>query len=136
MRLNKNASPLNFKADISPQVMRRINLELSCTDSKRYAKSIVSQKLEELPEWGPKGSELIISRNIKGNKCLGLKMPLDNGFVVSWPIEYLKGKTILSQVMNLHASHLDSTEKTINFLYSKYGLDVFEKSKNAAPHVR
>lgn len=136
MSINNNISPLSFKAKISPQVMRRIDLELPFTESKRYAKETIHKKLQDIPDWGPRDSELVIAKNKNGKKCLGLKMPLDNGFVVSWPIEYLNGKTILSQLMNLHSSHLDSTEQTIKFLHSKYGLDVFERAKIAPPAIK
>ncbi|HIU91503.1 MAG TPA: hypothetical protein IAD26_00055 [Candidatus Limenecus avicola] len=136
MLSNQNVSPLSFKARVSPQILRRIDFELQFTVSKKYAQTTIDRQLKTIPDWGSKGSELVISRNTKGNKCIGLKMPLENGFVVSWPIEYLKGKTILSQMMNLRSSHLNSTVQTIKFLYSKYGLDIFEKAKNSAPHVR
>ncbi len=126
----------SFKAKISPQILHKIDFELNFTESKKFAQSTVNKQLAEIPKWGPSLSELVITKNQKGNKCLGFKMPLENGFVVSWPIEYLKGKTILSQIMNLHSSHLDSTEKTIKFLYNKYGLDIFEKAKNSVPRVR
>ena len=80
-----------------------------------------------IEKWGTPDSELVITKNMQGKNCLGLKLKLNENISGVWEIRNLRGRTILTNLLNLHASHIQSTEKTIMYLFQKYGRDIFIK---------
>ena len=59
---------------------------------------------------------------------MGLKFKVsDKGPVLTMPMVNLRGRTELSQFLNLSRENIDSTENSIKYIYERYGFDVFEK---------
>lgn len=122
-------SHINFTSRISDQVLHKIDFEKMFYDKQFKTLKNVQDKIENVKKWGNNNSELVIAKNLYGKKCLGLKTPLNEHDTVFWEIRNLPGRTILSNFLNLHESHIISTEKSIKYLYKKYGIDVFSKVK-------
>ena len=125
----QNQSNINFTSRISEQVMHKINVEKRCCDTPVKTSKIVKNKIENIQKWGSPETELVITKNLQGKNCLGLKLKINQFITGIWEIKNLSGRKILTNILNLHESHIISTEKSIKFLYNKYGSEVFSKVK-------
>ena len=52
------------------------------------------------------------------------------GASISWSFERIGGKTELAQFLRLKEANIHKTENTIDWLYKKYGLDIFKSAIN------
>lgn len=123
-----SSKQIAFKARISEPVMRKINSQLKVAGSIAKTKSLVQEQLDNISNWGSPDTELVLAKNRLGKIGLGVRKPLGCGLAGTWAIENLKGRTILTNILNLHDSHVVATENTIDYLFKKYGFSVFKNS--------
>jgi len=124
---NQYNSQINFTAKLSPEIEKRLIRQTKLCDTKARLTKALSNKLQDISHWGPENSEIVYCKNIEGKQRLGLKIKTESGFFLSWAFENINGRNILSQFLNLRESHFTSTEQTINYLFKKYGLEIFKK---------
>lgn len=117
-----------FKARISEPVMRKINSQLKVSGSVAKTRTIVQSQLVNISHWGNPDTELVLAKNRLGKIGLGVRKPLDSGLFGTWAIENLNGRTILTNILNLHEAHVVASENTIDYLFKKYGFSVFKNS--------
>lgn len=118
-----------FQARISEPVMRKINSQLKVSGSIAKTKSLVQEQLDNISDWGSPDTELVLAKNRLGKIGLGVRKPLGCGLSGTWAIENLNGRTILTNILNLHESHVVATENTIDYLFKKYSFSVFKNSE-------
>ena len=115
----QNQSNINFTSRISSEVMHKVNVERLCSDSAEKTSQIVRKKIKDIAKWGSPNGELVITKNMYGKRCLGLKLELQKSLTKTWEIYNLPGRKIITNILNLHESHIISTENSIRFLYNK-----------------
>ncbi len=128
MLISNNSNNTAFGATIAPTLKIQLAKQVRISESKKRIGQQLSQKLLNMETWGSPKSEIVIAKNRLGHYCLGLRFKVsDRGPVLAMPIDNLRGRTELSQFLNLSKENIDSTENSIKYMYSKYGVDVFEK---------
>ena len=119
MNINYQSQSPSFGIKISPRVETQLYKQLNEIGEKRIPKKSFETQLE-----------LVVTRNIIGDYGLGLKKKIENLFPVSWSFERIGGKTELAQFLRLKEANIHKTENTIDWLYKKYGLDIFKSAIN------
>ena len=128
MLISNNSNNTAFCATIAPALKIQLAKQVRISGSKMRIGQKLSQKFLNMETWGSGRSEIVIARNRLGNYCLGLKFKVsDKGPVLTMPMVNLRGRTELSQFLNLSRENIDSTENSIKYIYERYGFDVFEK---------
>lgn len=130
MNINYQSQSPNFGIKISPRVETQLYKQLNEIGEKRIPKKSFETQLENVKKWGSDDLELVVTRNIIGDYSLGLKKKIENLFPVSWSFERIGGKTELAQFLRLKEANIHKTENTIDWLYKKYGLDIFKSAIN------
>lgn len=128
MLISNNSNNPAFGATISPKLKIQLAKQVRISDSKKRIGQKLSQQLLKMETWGSNNSEIVIAKNRLGHYCLGLKCKLsDSGPVLTLPLDNLRGRTELSQFLNLSGENIHNTESSIRYMYAKYGADIFEK---------
>lgn len=130
MNINYQSQSPSFGIKISPRVETQLYKQLNEIGEKRIPKKSFETQLENVKKWGSDDLELVVTRNIIGDYSLGLKKKIENLFPVSWSFERIGGKTELAQFLRLKEANINKTENTIDYLYKKYGLDIFKSAIN------
>lgn len=130
MNINYQSQSPSFGIKISPRVETQLYKQLNEIGEKRIPKKSFETQLENVKKWGSDDLELVVTRNIIGDYSLGLKKKIENLFPVSWSFERIGGKTELAQFLRLKEANIHKTENTIDWLYKKYGLDIFKSAIN------
>ena len=126
----QNNSSINFQASVSDSVLYRLNRQLRTCQSKKKSKALVNETLKNISNWGDPKSRVVIAKDDNGKCHLGLQYFVKPMLKVSWAIKNLKGRTELSQFLALKEANIIETEKTIEYLYSKYGKGIFNRYNN------
>ena len=129
MNINTNTQSPTYKAKISPQVEAQLYQQLRACSQKKYQTNLLRQQLNNIKNWGSEDTEIVIAQNSIGNFALGIKKIIAPFISATWAIEHLAGKTELSQFLRLKESHICNTENTIDYMYKKYGSDIFNTHK-------
>lgn len=129
MNINTNTPSPTYKAKISPQVEAQLYRQLRTCSQKKYQSNLLHQQLDNVRKWGDDNIEIVITQNSIGNFALGIKKIIAPFTSATWAIEHLAGKTELSQFLRLKESHIYNTENTIDYMYKKYGFDIFNNHK-------
>ena len=128
MLISNNSNNPAFGATRSPKLNIQLAQQVRISDSKKRIGQKLSQQLLKMETWGSNNSEIVIAKNRLGHYCLGLKCKLsDRGPVLTLPLDNLRGRTELSQFLNLSGENIHNTESSIRYMYAKYGADIFEK---------
>lgn len=123
-----NNSSTSFGAKVSPYLKIQLAKQVKLTEAHKKTGKKLSQQLLNVENWGSDNSEIVISKNLLGNYCLGLKLKFNvKGFELTMPIEPRHGRTELSQFLNLTEENIKDTENSIKYLYHKFGTKVFDK---------
>lgn len=130
MNINYQSQSPSFGIKISPRVETQLYKQLNEIGEKRIPKKSFETQFENVKKWGSDDLELVVTRNIIGDYSLGLKKKIENLFPVSWSFERIGGKTELAQFLRLKEANINKTENTIDYLYKKYGLDIFKSAIN------
>ena len=130
MNINYQSQSPSFGIKISPRVETQLYKQLNEIGEKRIPKKSFETQLENVKKWGSDDLELVVTRNIIEDYSLGLKKKIENLFPVSWSFERIGGKTELAQFLRLKEANIHKTENTIDWLYKKYGLDIFKSAIN------
>ena len=124
MKIQQNSNPVNFKAYISPELEHQIERQLAATAAgntlnvkKLQAK--VEEQMKRVKGWGNNDMEVIITKNVRGFRCLGLKIFYTPTIQLSHCFEHLSSRTELSQFLALTQKHFLDTENLIENLLKK-----------------
>ena len=90
---------------------------------------LLHQQFDNIKNWGDDSIEIVVTQNSIGNFALGIKKTIAPFLSAVWAIEHLAGKTELSQFLRLKESHIYNTENTIDYMFKKYGSDIFNDHK-------
>ena len=129
MNINTNSQSPTYKAKISPQVEAQLYRQLRTCSQKKYQSNLLHQQLDNVKKWGDDSIEIVVTQNSIGNFALGIKKTIAPFLSAVWAIEHLAGKTELSQFLRLKESHIYKTENTIDYMFKKYGSDIFNDHK-------
>jgi len=128
MNINNNYNNnVYFGAKISHSVEKLVNIQLH--HERTRTRKLAAKQIENIKNWGPENSELILAKNKEGNISLGVRYPINEHVNGYWPIEHLNCKTVLSGILKLHEEHLDNTVKNIIYLYKTRGARIFDDIK-------
>ena len=116
-----------FKAKISENIQSQLYRQAKASGSKKKIEKQLKKQIENVKNWGSPNSEIVICQNYHGNYSLGLKTLVNKIYLFSKAFENLNGRTELSQFLGLKEDNIVITEKTIDYLYRKYGADFFSK---------
>lgn len=122
MKIQQNSSPVNFKAYISPELEHQIERQVSTAGSKLNVKKLqakVEEQMQRVKGWGNNDMEVIITKNVRGFRCLGLKIFYTPTIQLSHCFEHLSSRTELSQFLALTQKHFLDTEILIENLLKK-----------------
>jgi len=122
---NNYSANVSFGAKISEGVLVRVNRQKKGLRNYRNVARIFERQLQEIPKWGSSDAQVVITKNIYGKYCLGVRTKVMDGVWLSWAMERLRGKTELSQFLNLSSQNIIDAEHTIYYLYKKYGFKPF-----------
>lgn len=128
MNITNNKS-LNFNARLSPNLESQLYRQSRQYGVPKKLNKALCSKMQDVLSWGSENAKIVICKKTRGNYALGIQLPLNCGFAGTWAIEHLSGKTELSQFLGLTEEHIKKTEDTINYLYKKHGLSIFERFK-------
>lgn len=118
---------LYFGIKISDSAAKVINRQLKNEGSK--TRKLAAEQFENIKNWEPENSELVLAKNVEGNVQLGLKYPLNQYVNGVWTFEHLNSRTVLTTFLRLKENHIDNTIKNILFLYEKHGPQFFNRTK-------
>lgn len=116
---------INFGAKISDGVLVRVQRQKKGLGNFRNISRIFEKQMQEIPKWGSPDAQVVITKNKYGKYCLGVRTKVRENTYLSWAMERLKGKTELSQFLNMTSTHICDTEHTILYMFQKYGLKPF-----------
>ncbi len=122
MKIQQNSGPVNFKAYISPELEHQIERQVSTAGSKLNVKKLqakVEEQMKRVKGWGNNDMEVIITKNVRGFRCLGLKIFYTPTIQLSHCFEHLSSRTELSQFLALTQKHFLDTENLIENLLKK-----------------
>ncbi len=122
MKIKQNSSPVNFKAYISPELEHQIERQVSTAGGKLNVKKLqakVEEQMKRVKGWGNNDMEVIITKNVRGFRCLGLKIFYTPTIQLSHCFEHLSSRTELSQFLALTQKHFLDTENLIENLLKK-----------------
>lgn len=122
MKIQQNSSPVNFKAYISPELEHQIERQVSTAGNKLNVKKLqakVEEQMQRVKGWGNNDMEVIITKNVRGFRCLGLKIFYTPTIQLSHCFEHLSSRTELSQFLALTQKHFLDTEILIENLLKK-----------------
>ena len=122
MKIQQNSGPVNFKAYISPELEHQIERQVSTAGSKLNVKKLqakVEEQMKRVKGWGNNDMEVIITKNVRGFRCLGLKIFYTPTIQLSHCFEHLSSRTELSQFLALTQKHFLDTEILIENLLKK-----------------
>lgn len=129
INLTTQNQPPSFGIKISPKLKASLEKQVTTYPNPRILEKNLSKKLEVISNWATPTSELTIVKNHYGNYAIGLKKVVNKFFSVLYPIEHLNGKNELTQFTRLTEKNILDTENTIDYLYKKFGLEIFKKHK-------
>lgn len=128
MIINRNDNRnLYFGTRISESVDKMLHMQLKHESSK--TRKLAAKQFENIKNWGPENTELVLARNSEDNIQLGLKYSLNQYVNGIWAFEHLNSRTVLSSFLKLREEHIKKTIDTIIYLYKKRGPQLFEKTK-------
>lgn len=125
--INNSYSNVSFGAKITDGVMSRVTRQAKIYKNYVGTKDKLQKQITEIPNWGSPESLVVITKNKLGNYCLGVRIKVAEDTYLSWAMDRLKGKTELSQFLNMTSRDIEDTEKTIKWLYKNRGLEPFIK---------
>ena len=122
MKIQQNSNPVNFRAYISHELEYQIRRQAAATGNKLNVKKLqakVEEQMKRVKGWGNNDMEVIITKNVRGFRCLGLKIFYTPTIQLSHCFEHLSSRTELSQFLALTQKHFLHTENLIENLLKK-----------------